>query len=82
MDIAERMESKMVTKKPMWRWNNKMRTKTLKGWGILLLCVGVINHLVSNLAMAFGGEGGIYRTIIASIGYIGFLLIWNVEDKK
>lgn len=57
-----------------------MRITTLKAWGILLLCVGIINHLVDQLSVAFDGERTIYRVIFGLIGYAGFLLIWSIED--
>jgi hypothetical protein len=55
-----------------------MRIITLKAGGILLLCVGIINHLVDQLAVTFDGERTVYRFIFALIGYTGFLLIWKL----
>ena len=57
-----------------------MRITTLKAKGVLLLCVGIINHLVDLLAVAFDGERTIFRFIFGLIGYVGFLLIWSIED--
>ena len=57
-----------------------MRITTLKVLGVMLLCVGITNHLVHQLTIAFDGEITIYRVIFGLIGYAGFLLIWSIED--
>lgn len=59
-----------------------MKITALKAFGILLLCVGIIDHLVDQLSVAFGGERTIYRLIFGLIGYAGFLLIWSIKDDQ
>jgi hypothetical protein len=51
----------------------------LKPLGIILLCMGIINHLVDQLCVAFDGERTIYRFIFSLVGYVGFLIIWMIE---
>jgi len=54
--------------------------ETIKLFGILLLCVGFINHLTDSIAVIFGLERNIYRVIFGFVGYAGFLLIWRFLD--
>lgn len=54
----------------------------LKPFGILLLSVGIVNHLVDQLAVAFNGERTIYNFIFGLIGYAGFVIIWSIEVKN
>ena len=56
-----------------------MKLTILKGIGILLLCVGVINHLLDQLAVVFDGERTIWRVVSGLVGYFGFIIMWNIE---
>ena len=51
--------------------------RTIKLWGIVLLCMAFINHLVDALSVAFGNGSSIYRFIFGIIGYGGFIIIWR-----